>query len=168
MYYCIICQIIPFLFSDTPASEQQDLFIKKLQQCCVVFDFMDPVADLKSKEIKRACLNELVDYITATRGVLTEGVYPEIVKMVSGATSTFDCQTTDRRKLTQQTRDIDPMLVYCWPTICDTRPTISHNWVNVSCLLPRSIRETKEHVLLICLVLTKCIQILTLSKSYLF
>ena len=44
---------------------------------------MDPVADLKSKEIKRACLNELVDYITATRAVLTEPTYPEIVKMVS-------------------------------------------------------------------------------------
>ena len=44
---------------------------------------MDPVADLKSKEIKRACLNELVDYITATRNVLTEPVYPEIVRMVS-------------------------------------------------------------------------------------
>lgn len=43
---------------------------------------MDPVADLKSKEIKRACLNELVDYVTATRGVLTEPTYPEIVKMV--------------------------------------------------------------------------------------
>lgn len=44
---------------------------------------MDPVTDLKSKEIKRACLNELVDYITATRNVLTEPVYPDIVRMVS-------------------------------------------------------------------------------------
>ena len=43
---------------------------------------MDPVSDIKSKEIKRASLNELVDYITATRGVLNEPVYPEIVKMV--------------------------------------------------------------------------------------
>jgi serine/threonine-protein phosphatase 2A regulatory subunit B' len=43
---------------------------------------MDPVSDLKSKEVKRACLNELVDYITATRGVLTEPCYPEIVRMV--------------------------------------------------------------------------------------
>jgi hypothetical protein len=43
---------------------------------------MDPVTDLKSKEIKRACLNELVDYITATRNVLTEPVYPDIVRMV--------------------------------------------------------------------------------------
>lgn len=71
------------LLKDTAPSEQQQLFIKKLQQCCVVFDFMDPVADLKSKEIKRACLNELVDYITATRGVLQEPSYPEIVKVIA-------------------------------------------------------------------------------------
>ena len=58
------------------------MFIKKLQQCNVVFDFMDPVSDLKGKEIKRATLNELVDYITSGRGVLTEPTYPEIVKVV--------------------------------------------------------------------------------------
>ena len=46
---------------------------------------MDPVADLKGKEIKRATLNEIVDYITAGRGVLTEAVYPEIIRMVSCA-----------------------------------------------------------------------------------
>lgn len=44
---------------------------------------MDPVSDLKGKEIKRACLNELVDYIAAGRGVLTEPVYPKIIEMVS-------------------------------------------------------------------------------------
>ena len=43
---------------------------------------MDPVSDLKGKEIKRATLNELVDYITAGKGVLTEPVYPEIIRMV--------------------------------------------------------------------------------------
>lgn len=48
----------------------------------MVFDFMDPVADLKSKEVKRATLNELVDYITANRGVITEPLYPEVVRMV--------------------------------------------------------------------------------------
>jgi hypothetical protein len=67
---------------DVPSSEQEELFIRKLRQCCVAFDFMDPVADLKGKEIKRATLNELVDYITAGRGVLTEPVYPEIIRMV--------------------------------------------------------------------------------------
>lgn len=70
-------------FADVPASEQEDLFIRKLRQCCVAFDFMDPVADLKGKEVKRCTLNELVDYITGGRGVLTEPVYPEIIKMVS-------------------------------------------------------------------------------------
>ena len=67
---------------DVPSSEQEELFIRKLRQCCVGFDFMDPVADLKGKEIKRATLNEVVDYITAGRGVLTEAVYPEIIRMV--------------------------------------------------------------------------------------
>lgn len=74
--------LFDLIISDTVPAEQQELFIKKLQQCCVVFDFMDPVSDLKSKEVKRACLNELVDYITATRGVLAEPVYPEVVRMV--------------------------------------------------------------------------------------
>ena len=44
---------------------------------------MDPVSDLRGKEIKRATLNELVDYITSERGVLTEAAYPEVVRMVS-------------------------------------------------------------------------------------
>ena len=44
---------------------------------------MDPVSDLKGKEIKRATLNELVDYIASARGVLTEAVYPKIIEMVS-------------------------------------------------------------------------------------
>jgi len=49
----------------------------------VVFDFVhDPLSDLKWKEIKRAALNEAVEYLTSNRGVLTEPVYPEIVHMV--------------------------------------------------------------------------------------
>ena len=63
--------------------EQEELFIRKLRQCCVSFDFMDPVTDLKGKEIKRAALNDLSTYITHGRGVLTEPVYPEIIRMVS-------------------------------------------------------------------------------------
>ena len=71
------------LLADAASSEQEELFIRKLRQCCVGFDFLDPVADLKGKETKRSTLNELVDYITAGRGVLTEPVYPEIIRMVS-------------------------------------------------------------------------------------
>ncbi|XP_041038854.1 serine/threonine-protein phosphatase 2A 56 kDa regulatory subunit alpha isoform isoform X1 [Cetorhinus maximus] len=68
---------------DAPNAEQHDLFCQKLQQCCVIFDFMDSVSDLKSKEVKRATLNELVDFLTSNRGVLLEQAYPEIVKMIT-------------------------------------------------------------------------------------
>ncbi|CAG0882975.1 unnamed protein product [Cyprideis torosa] len=68
---------------DVPPHEQEELFIRKLRQCCASFDFMDPVADLKGKEIKRTTLNELVGHITSGRGVLTEATYPEVIKMLS-------------------------------------------------------------------------------------
>lgn len=73
-----------FSTADCSSLEQEELFIRKLRQCCVSFDFMDPVTDLKGKEIKRAALNDLSTYITHGRGVLTEAVYPEIIRMVSG------------------------------------------------------------------------------------
>jgi hypothetical protein len=73
----------PFFFTvECSSMEQEELFIRKLRQCCVSFDFMDPVSDLKGKEIKRAALNDLSAYITHGRGVLTEAVYPEIIRMV--------------------------------------------------------------------------------------
>lgn len=68
---------------DAPANEQQELFIKKLQQCCVVFDFSDALTDTQSKEIKRTCLSELVEYVTVTRGVLNENTYQDIIRMVT-------------------------------------------------------------------------------------
>lgn len=76
-------QQLPSLRVECSSSEQEDLFIRKLRQCCVCFDFMDPVSDLKGKEIKRAALNDLSTYITHGRGVLTEPVYPEIIRMIS-------------------------------------------------------------------------------------
>ena len=35
---------------------------------------------------------------------------------------------------TQQTRDIEPMLVYCWADVADGVPTLNQHWFNVSCL----------------------------------
>lgn len=72
----------PLLGADAPVAELHDLFCKKLQQCCVLFDFLDCVADLKGKEIKRAALNELVESVATSRGVLIEPLYPEAIKMV--------------------------------------------------------------------------------------
>ena len=35
----------------------------------------------------------------------------------------------------QQTRNIQPMLLQCWPIVFDADPTLYRHWLNVSCLL---------------------------------
>jgi serine/threonine-protein phosphatase 2A regulatory subunit B' len=70
------------LLKDTAQGDREQLLLQKINQCCYIFDFSDPMVDLRAKEIKRAALNEILDYITNYRGVLTEPLYPEIVKMV--------------------------------------------------------------------------------------
>jgi len=68
---------------DATPAERESLFLQKIGQCSVVFDFHhDPLSDLKWKEVKRAALNEAVEHVTSNRGVLTDPVYPEIVHMV--------------------------------------------------------------------------------------
>lgn len=71
------------LFSDAETNDKEALFIQKLRQCCVVFDFAnDALSDLKFKEVKRAALNELVDYVSgAAKGSLSDAVYPEAINM---------------------------------------------------------------------------------------
>ncbi|CAG7659402.1 unnamed protein product [Allacma fusca] len=70
------------LLKDAPAAEREELFVQKLRQCCVLFDFVaDPLSDIKYKEVKRCALHEMVEYITTQRGVLTEPIYPEAVNM---------------------------------------------------------------------------------------
>ena len=60
-------------------SEKEELFIQKIRQCSVLFDFVsDPLSDLKWKEVKRAALQEMVEFVTQNRGVLTESIYPEV------------------------------------------------------------------------------------------
>ncbi|XP_021893831.1 serine/threonine protein phosphatase 2A 59 kDa regulatory subunit B' eta isoform-like [Carica papaya] len=70
-------------FRDVPSSEKQNLFIRKLNLCCVVFDFTDPTKNLKEKDIKRQMLLELVDYVTSANAKFTETVMQEVVKMIS-------------------------------------------------------------------------------------
>lgn len=70
---------------DAPVNEREQLFIQKIQQCGVLFDFVqDPLSDLKWKEVKRAALNEMVEYVSQNRGILTEHIYPEAILMFAG------------------------------------------------------------------------------------
>ncbi|KAJ8359574.1 hypothetical protein SKAU_G00160990 [Synaphobranchus kaupii] len=69
-------QKLPAL-KDAPPIDREELFVQKLRQCCVLFDFVtDPLSDLKYKEVKRAGLNEMVEYITHNRDVVTESHLP--------------------------------------------------------------------------------------------
>ncbi|XP_051143954.1 serine/threonine protein phosphatase 2A 57 kDa regulatory subunit B' theta isoform-like [Andrographis paniculata] len=70
-------------FRDVPNHEKQHLLIRKLNLCCVVFDFTDTMKNLKEKEIKRQTLVELVEYVASANGKFTESVMQEIVRMVS-------------------------------------------------------------------------------------
>ncbi|RRT60125.1 hypothetical protein B296_00035590 [Ensete ventricosum] len=70
-------------FKDVTSSEKQSLFMRKLDLCCVVFDFTDPAKNLKEKDIKRQTLLELVDYVTSASGKFPENVMQESTKMVS-------------------------------------------------------------------------------------
>uniref|UniRef100_A0A8C7SJ01 Serine/threonine protein phosphatase 2A regulatory subunit n=1 Tax=Oncorhynchus mykiss TaxID=8022 RepID=A0A8C7SJ01_ONCMY len=99
---------------DAPSTEQQELFTQKLQQCCMLFDFMDSVTDLKSKEIKRATLNELVDYVSTNRGILVEAAYPEISNMI--------CTNIFRTLPPSENPDFDPE---------EDEPTLEASWPHI-------------------------------------
>ncbi|PUU77648.1 phosphatase 2A regulatory B subunit-domain-containing protein [Tuber borchii] len=68
-------------FHEVPPQRRQDLFLQKLEQCNVIFDFNDASADMKSKEIKRLALHELLDYVANNRSVITDAMYPKVVEM---------------------------------------------------------------------------------------
>ncbi|KAI8958532.1 protein phosphatase 2A regulatory B subunit [Daldinia sp. FL1419] len=68
-------------FHEVPPNRRQELFMQKIDQCNVIFDFNDASADMKSKEIKRLALHELLDYVANNRQVITEPMYPRVVEM---------------------------------------------------------------------------------------
>ncbi|KAL0640040.1 serine/threonine-protein phosphatase 2A 56 kDa regulatory subunit delta isoform [Maublancomyces gigas] len=68
-------------FHEVSPQRRQELFMQKIEQCNVIFDFNDASADMKSKEIKRLALHELLDYVANNRSVITEPMYPKVVEM---------------------------------------------------------------------------------------
>ncbi|MCO5608045.1 hypothetical protein L7F22_062248 [Adiantum nelumboides] len=71
------------LFRDVPSSEKPNLFIRKLDLCCVVFDFSDATKNVKEKEIKRQTLVELVDYVGSCTANFSEFAMEEVTRMVA-------------------------------------------------------------------------------------
>lgn len=83
-----------FAPTDADTNEREELFIKKIRQCCVLFDFTEPLDDLKWKEVKRSALQEMVEYINNNNNIITEAVYPEMVQMVIDEIFKLFCRTT--------------------------------------------------------------------------
>jgi serine/threonine-protein phosphatase 2A regulatory subunit B' len=78
----VLVLVVLELMSDIRPEERNELFVRKLQQCKVVFDFNDASAELQGKQVKAQTLHEMLEYITQNRGVVTEQIYPEVVNMV--------------------------------------------------------------------------------------
>ncbi|ODO09194.1 hypothetical protein I350_02794 [Cryptococcus amylolentus CBS 6273] len=68
-------------FNEVRPEQRNELFVQKLQQCRVLFDFNDASSELEGKQIKSQTLHEMLEYITTQRGVITEAIYPEVVNM---------------------------------------------------------------------------------------
>ncbi|AET38334.1 protein phosphatase 2A regulatory subunit RTS1 Ecym_2621 [Eremothecium cymbalariae DBVPG len=68
-------------FDDVSPEEQIPLFIAKVDQCNIMFDFSDPSFDIHGKEIKRVTLQELIEFIVTNRFTYTEEMYAHVVNM---------------------------------------------------------------------------------------
>ncbi|PWA80169.1 Armadillo-type fold [Artemisia annua] len=104
-------------FRDVPSSEKHSLFIKKLNMCCVVFDFSDPSKNLKEKDVKRQTLLELVDYMTSVPTKFNEVTMQEIIKMVSSNLfrSLPSCMNDNKLPDVYDPEDDEPSMEPSWP-----------------------------------------------------
>eukprot|EP01124_Arcella_intermedia_P005662 TRINITY_DN1334_c0_g1_i1.p1 TRINITY_DN1334_c0_g1~~TRINITY_DN1334_c0_g1_i1.p1 ORF type:complete len:670 (+),score=115.91 TRINITY_DN1334_c0_g1_i1:212-2011(+) len=73
------------LLKSVPASERENLFLKKLKQASVVFDFSKIInlQEAEQKEIKKETLLELVDFLLTEKMKFTPPVYKAVFDMIS-------------------------------------------------------------------------------------
>ncbi|KZT60385.1 protein phosphatase 2A regulatory B subunit [Calocera cornea HHB12733] len=102
-------------FSEVPPTDRTPLFVRKLHQCNVLFDFNDASSDLRGKQIKAQTLHELLEYITTQRGVITEAIYPEVVNMFgSNLFRSIPPQVNPTGEAFDPEED-EPVLELAWP-----------------------------------------------------
>lgn len=68
-------------FDEVLPEQQIELFLKKIKQCNIIFDFNDPSDDLKGKELKRLTLQELIEFVSSNRFTYTDEMYKSVVEM---------------------------------------------------------------------------------------
>jgi len=137
------------LLKDATTGEREDLFVQKIAQCTVIFDFVqDPMSDLKWKEVKRGALNEIVEHVSTNRGVLSERVYPDVVHMF--ALNTFRCLPPPASNSATEfdPEEDEPTLEAAWPHLQlvyefflrfletqDFQPTIAKKYIDQTFVL---------------------------------
>lgn len=100
---------------DVPPSKRQELFILKLQQCQVLFDFNDPSSELRNKEIKRQELQEMLEYVATSRGAISDLIYPDVIRMFTVNTfRTISPQASTVNEGYDPEED-EPALETAWP-----------------------------------------------------
>ncbi|KAG0486791.1 hypothetical protein HPP92_008886 [Vanilla planifolia] len=78
----VVAGIEPLLsFKDVSNAEKSNLFVSKLNLCCVIFDFSDPNKNSVEKDIKRQALIDLVDYVHSGPPRFTEPIISASCKM---------------------------------------------------------------------------------------
>ena len=68
-------------FDEVSPEEKIPLFIAKVDQCNIMFDFNDPSFDIQGKEIKRYTLQELIEFIVTNRFTYTNEIYSHMINM---------------------------------------------------------------------------------------
>ncbi|KAI6189735.1 Serine/threonine protein phosphatase 2A regulatory subunit [Aphelenchoides bicaudatus] len=64
------------------AITNDDQFTQRISECMAIYDFsVDPLSDLKNKEIKRHALNLLIDFITTTNQQFSDQMYAQSINM---------------------------------------------------------------------------------------
>lgn len=102
-------------FREVQVSDRQALMVHKLHLCSFTFDFTDPSAYVREKEMKRQTLLELVDYVNAGGGKFTEQVADDIIFML---TSNLFRALPPNRAHDSEAFDMEeeePMLEPAWP-----------------------------------------------------
>ncbi|QVM11647.1 Serine/threonine-protein phosphatase 2A 56 kDa regulatory subunit delta isoform, variant 3 [Coccidioides posadasii str. Silveira] len=104
-------------FHEVPPNRRQDLFMQKIEQCNIIFDFNDPTGDMKSKEIKRLALHELLDYVANNRSVITDPMYPKVVEMFAKNLFRPIPPPVNPQGDTFDPEEDEPVLEVAWPHI---------------------------------------------------
>lgn len=68
-------------FEEVDPDYYPELFIQKVDECKIMFDFFDPSSDIQGKELKRLTLHELTVFVSTTRMTYTDEMYAHVVDM---------------------------------------------------------------------------------------